>query len=390
MAAVASRLILLMLALVLGLAVAACAPSPSPSPPASAATAAPVGFEATADAPLSPRYDAGAFWTGSEVLVIGGRDDEPCPPNADCARPADAGLSDGAAYTPAIDRWRGISPAPVPLVRPLGVVVVQTLFVLDRERGFLAYDLAADAWTRLAPPDVPGSVSGLVGLGDKVVAVRGSDENGPLADAIYDPASAVWAPLPDDPLGPSFDRTMVATPDGLVLTAVPLVEQPGSAEPSLYRAASLDGATLAWSRLPDSEVVAGAPLWGWAGGLVVNADLGSADGGAVNGWGRSYPFGGMLDPATGAWGVLPDAPVRTGPLQGYSATGDPWALSSAGVVLHVPSRSWQPVPAPPNAPDGTAAVTWAADRLFLWGGVSWNAGAGMLLGVGWVWSPEAR
>jgi hypothetical protein len=386
MAARASRLILLVLAV----AMAGCGPAPAPSTSVPAGVPPPDGFVATADAPLSPRYDAAAFWTGTEVLVIGGRDDAPCPPNADCARSADAALPDGAVYTPAIDRWRSISPAPVPLERPLGAVIGQTLYVLQRDRGFLAYDVATDAWTRLAPPDVPGSVSGLVSLAGRVVAVRGSDEAGPMADAVYDPAAAVWAPLPDDPLGPSFDRTMVATPDGLVLTAVPLVAQPNSAEPSLYRAASLDGTTLAWTRLPDSEVVAGAPVWGWAGGLVVNADLGSADGGEVNGWGRSFPFGGMLDSSTGGWHDLPDPAVAPGPFRGLSATGDPWALSSAGLVLHVPSRTWQPVPAPPDSPDGTAAVTWAGDRLFVWGGVSWNGGTGLLLGVGWTWTPQVR
>ena len=385
MAAIASRLILV--ALVLG--VAACAPAPAPSPSEAPVEVPAVGFEATADSPLSPRYDAAAFWTGTEILVIGGRDDEPCPPGADCARPPGPALSDGAAYDPAIDRWRGISPAPVPLDRPMGVFVGQQLYVLQRDGAFLAYDLSGDRWTQLAAPDAPDAVSALVGMGDRVVAVRGSDEAGLRPDGWYDPASGVWAPLPDDPLGPSFDRAMVETTGGLVLTSAALVAQPGSAEPSLTRAAIFDPRTELWTRLPDSEVLTGSLAWGWAGGLVVNADTGSADGGEVNGWGRSYPYGGMLDPRTGEWQDLPEVPAIAGPFPGLTATGDPWALSSSGLVLHVPSRSWQPVPAPANAPDGTAAVTWADDRLFVWGGVSWNGGVGQLLGVGWIWSPEA-
>ena len=35
---------------------------------------------------------------------------------------------------------------------------------------------------------------------------------------------------------------------------------------------------------------------------------GEADGGEVNGWGRTVPEGGTLDPVTGTWGRLADAP----------------------------------------------------------------------------------
>jgi hypothetical protein len=26
----------------------------------------------------------------------------------------------------------------------------------------------------------------------------------------------------------------------------------------------------------------------------------------------------------------------------------------------------------------------------VWGGVSWNGGTGLLLGVGWTWTPQVR
>ena len=347
---------------------------------------------ATAASPLSPRYDAGAFWTGSEVIVVGGRDDEPCPPNADCARPPEAALTDGAAYDPTVDRWREISPAPVPLDRPMGVVVDERLYVLQRDRGFLMFDPVADRWTALAGPDGPDAVSALVGLGDRVVAVRGSDELGVRPDAVYDPATDVWGPLPDDPLGLSFDRSMVATPGGgLVLTAVPLVAQPNSVEPSLYRAASYDPSLGGWTRLPDSEVVAGAPLWGWAGDLVVNAELGSADGGETNNWGRSYPFGGMLDPATG--GVArPARPARArlGQLQGSAATGRSVGPVVVGAWCCMsPAARGSRSPRPRSPRTRRPAVTWADGRLFVWGGVAWNGAVGRVLGVGWVWAPAA-
>ncbi len=64
-------------------------------------------------APLSPRANAQAVWTGQEVIVLGG-ETQPCPPNADCVS-ASPLLRDGAAYDPATDSWHPIAKAPVPV-----------------------------------------------------------------------------------------------------------------------------------------------------------------------------------------------------------------------------------------------------------------------------------
>jgi Galactose oxidase, central domain len=64
-------------------------------------------------APLAGRFGHAAVWTGTEVLVWGG------------VRPVRAGrsevaLADGAAYRPATRRWRRIAPAPLPGTRRCG------------------------------------------------------------------------------------------------------------------------------------------------------------------------------------------------------------------------------------------------------------------------------
>ena len=53
------------------------------------------------DGAPSPRYDASAVWTGTEMIVWGGTGPQ-------------GPLNDGAAYNPSTNTWRSIPPAPVP------------------------------------------------------------------------------------------------------------------------------------------------------------------------------------------------------------------------------------------------------------------------------------
>ena len=65
--------------------------------------------------PLSARYSAHGFWTGDSVLVAGGRNDAPCPPDASCVLETDPPLRDGALFDPAASAWHRVADAPVPL-----------------------------------------------------------------------------------------------------------------------------------------------------------------------------------------------------------------------------------------------------------------------------------
>lgn len=364
----------------------------SPSPAEQVAR----GWAALPASSLSPRSEAHAFWTGERVLVIGGNDGQPCPPNADCAMPPGPALSDGAAFDPASGEWTAIAPAPMPLGDISGAVMPDVLYVYipgfepaaGARSSFLAYHIPDDRWEELDVPPVPGGTSlTLVATGNKVVGFHPTQERGVTSDLLYDPATGDWTDLPADPLVPSFDRSAVWTGQELLLLGVEVVPQPNAARPSLYRAAGLDLATGAWRRLPDSEVLGWDPAWFWAADRLINPSVGSADGGQVNNWGRAFPFGGILDPGSGSWSPLPDPPAAANVYQGLSVGGPDYIVSSAGFVLHAPALTWEPLAKPRAGEEAGAASVWAGDRLFVWGGVRSNGAGAALLGDGWTWQP---
>lgn len=353
------------------------------------------GWTPVTEPPLSPRYDAHAFWLGGRVVVMGGTDARPCPPTASCVLPNEMPFRDGAALDPRTGRWRPIAEAPVPLGLATSAAIGDTAYLWLTGTGwspgapaaFVAYDAGDDRWRQLPfPAGDPHEWPRLASAGDLIVAYQGTQESGVRPDLVFDPSTETWEELPPDPLIRSFDRGMVWTDAGLVLLGLEDVPQPGSEEPAVYRAAVLDLPTRTWSRLPDSEVIGYDPTWFWAGGLVVNASLGSGDGGEVNGWGRSYPNGGMLDPVRRRWFPLPDPP-RPGPYPHVSLGGGDYVVSPNGWVLHVPSETWSELEPPPRTADEKQALMWTGERLFVWGGVRWRGMEAEIISDAWFWRP---
>jgi hypothetical protein len=164
-------------------------------------------------------------WTGRDLLAWGG--------------------SDGAAYRPAIDRWRRLPPEPAPggpavwtgrevlvvarshvlafklgsgwqrLARPPKVRALdkqiwdgKELLVVGGEQApriGLAFDPRANAWRTLAPMESGRRQSAAVWTGKRLLVWGG--ETGPLhSRAIpphglaYDPQADRWSPLPQAPL----------------------------------------------------------------------------------------------------------------------------------------------------------------------------------------------
>jgi hypothetical protein len=293
---------------------------------------------------------------------------------------------DGAGLDAGARTWHPISAAPVdvPAYSP-SALVGRRLFVLAKT-VLLAYDVAADAWTRIPTP--PGFRSGqLVADRDRLVVASGSDEQEMMPDRVYDPGTRAWSTLPDDPVGPAFDRLVTAIPTGLVLTAHALVEDPGGDGPALVLAARFDRSAATWIRLPDSDQLGGW-AWTWTGRRLVDPTLGGADGGGVGNYGRAIPFGGILDPATGAWSRLPHAPKeRTGGWP-VSALGGRFA-AVGGWTYNDQTASWAPVPRPHGAPDEPGAAVWAGDRLVVIGGIDGARGetAGSRAKGAWISGP---
>jgi hypothetical protein len=205
-----------------------------------------------------------------------------------------------------------------------------------------------------------------------VVALRQRQSQAWFADQVHDPAAGGWTALPRDPLVPAFARQITSTPHGLVLTGKAEVAQPNSDGPSVVRAAVLDPATEQWRQLPDSDQL-GGPAWTWTGRRMVDPALGGADGGEVNGFGRTIPHGGTLDPAAGTWGPLPNAPEElTGGWQAYAVSGPHTA--SGGYFYDDASETWTSITRPEGAPEAPGAAVWAGDSLIVFGGFTDDEG----------------
>jgi hypothetical protein len=322
------------------------------------------------DPPLNPRAGPVVAWTGSEVLVVGGDDGPPCPPNADCAQPPHF-ARDGARLEVGGRAWRPMSAAPVDVpAYSSSVMLAGSLYLLAHDT-LLAYDVAHDAWSRITTPR--GFTGGqLVATADRLVVASGSDEHGVTPDRVYDPGTRRWSVLPDDPIGPAFDRVATAIPTGLVLTAHELVDNPGAEKPSLVLAARWDTDTGRWTRLPDSDQLGGW-AWTWTGRRLVDATLGGGDGGEVGNYGRTIPMGGVLDPATGRWSRLPHAPKEGTGGWPVAALGGRFA-ATGGWTYDDATRSWAVVPRPVGAPTQPGAAVWADDRLVVIGGVDATRG----------------
>lgn len=376
---------------------AACgAGEPAPPDPANASAA----WQAVHAGPLSPREGALGLWTGREVLLIGGSDARPCPPGASCV-PADVPpLADGAAFDPQAGTWRRIADAPVPFEWAQGMVMGTTAYLWipgstgrpKAESAFLAYRIEENRWEELPLPagDI-GWFHGIVQAGDRIVAYTSSDEQGQQPDFAFDPATNAWSELPPDPLSPSFDRSMAWSGRELLLFDHELVPNPGSEKPSVTRAAALDLETGTWRRLPDSEILASGP-WVLDGERLINPMLGGADGGDVNNWGRTYPYGGILDPTSGAWSALPDPPDDEEDFgSGVLTESGGHYFGYRGWILDTTSTTW--IEIPPLDEDELVTgrtVVAAGSEVLVFGGARWKEHSleAALLDDAWIWSPR--
>ncbi len=379
------------------LLIAACGAAESRDPGSD--TGAASSWRAVPASPLSPREGALGLWTGDEALLIGGSDAPPCPPNADCTAPDIPPLADGAAFDPRTGTWRRIADAPVPFDWAQGLVLDGTAFLWipgslgrpNADPAFLAYRIEEDRWEELPfPVDDLDWYHGIVQAGERIVAYSGSDEQGERPDFIFDPATNSWSKLLADPLSPSFGRSMIWSGQELVLFDHEIVPNPGAEEPMFTRAAALDLGQGSWRRLPDSQILATGP-WALDGGRLINPTLGGADGGEVGNYGRSYPYGGILDSARGEWSALPDPP------QGEEDFGSGVLTESGGHyfgyqgwILDSTDNTWIGIP-PLDVGELVTdrTVVAAGADLLVFGGARWDSNGfeATLLADAWIWSP---
>ncbi len=96
----------------------------------------------------SPRREALSVWTGSELVVWGGRG------------AGYSALTDGAIYDPVLDRWRPMAPTSIPLTSPYGTLNAvwtgtEVLFYLGDTRTGARYRPDLDAWFPMPSDGAP-------------------------------------------------------------------------------------------------------------------------------------------------------------------------------------------------------------------------------------------
>ncbi|CAN5455996.1 hypothetical protein BH23ACT9_BH23ACT9_09190 [soil metagenome] len=225
-------------------------------------------WQALSEAPIDPRSNAVAVWTGTEVLFWGGFAD---PPNA-----IDNRMHDGAALDPTTGEWRVIADAPI------DPDFQQTAIWTGRE--MLVYTWQGD------------------GAGYSAT---------PVSQAAYDPAADTWRPVADDPLGIAAPVLLEWTGDALLLMAVGVngLEGAGELRGALYNPDADTWTTIAPTRLPGhlggaNAVWTGdrAIVWGGTETAFVACALECPEPVPANAEAAAY------DPASDGWTELPDAP----------------------------------------------------------------------------------
>jgi hypothetical protein len=319
-------------------------------------------------APIAPRSEYAAVWTGKEMIVWGGY--------------SNTTHGDGAAYDPAIRTWTKIAAGPL-TAQDLPVAVWtgkdMLLFGGSGPSGAssdgAAYDPATNTWRKLAP--IPRSLGGnLTGSGSyavwtgKVMVAWGFFGNGggprgggSLAAATYDPAANSWttgtvAPAQAPLFGDAFwtGKQMIVW---------------GSVSPGRIQGIAYDPATRRWSTLPASPLGRAARdsmLAVWTGRYLVVGGGNSRTG--------LQKDAAAYDPATGSWKRLPDAPVG---FEGNGTAPDIWTGATVITIedgvpggrplsLDLTTRRWSLGPKAPVPGRQEAHELWTGSEVLVWGG----------------------
>jgi len=332
-------------------------------------------------APIAPRSEYAAVWTGKQMIVWGGYSGNTTQ------------YGDGAAYDPATRTWTKIAAAPL-TARTLPVTVWtgkdMLIFGGTGNRSYsdgAAYDPAANTWRKLAP--IPASLGGnLTGTGSyavwtgKVMVAwgffghgRGGHGGGTLAAATYNPAANSWttgtvAPAQAPTFGDAFwtGKEMIVWGSSFAAGYVPGLEgvNYGHNEGFAY-----NPATGKWSTLPASPLgQAGRNLMlaVWTGRYLVVGGGDSATG--------LHKDAAAYNPATNSWMRLPDAPVG---FEGNGTAPDIWTGASVITIedalpggrplsLDLTTRSWSPGPKAPVPGRRQAHELWTGSEVLAWGG----------------------
>jgi len=361
-------------------------------------------WESLPEAPISARFQQASVWTGDEMIVFGGYDG------------AGGGSADGAAaYSPATGSWRRLADPPddvsgAPVAVWTGSEVVAFGGPPEGGTHGAVYDPQADEWRPVASSVLGTAVSSVTHAnwtGTQVLLVGASGPRGERGAALYDPATDRWTGLPDAPEALPEGKAVWT---GSELVVVGTDEGSGSRAPQRLYALALDPATARWRTLPDAPLAArGQALVAWTGSEIVVA--GGHDYARASSVG-DHRDAAALDPATGTWRLLPEAPAAFEGIDRYddvTVDGQVIAFLTADpegrvLVFDPATEAWRWATAPDRpelqAPDELpgrreAPVVSTGSSALIWGGgVSSAEGNGAWgccrpVGEGAIFTPPA-
>jgi N-acetylneuraminic acid mutarotase len=332
-------------------------------------------WEATLDDAPEWRNEHSAVWTGTEMIVWGGR------------KVFFALRQPGLRYDPATDTWRTTSTTNAPPINGTDQKAVwagSRMVVIGNGSG--VYDPATDSWASVSAVNAPPGAGGtVVAIGNAVIVWAGAGTDpGKRYDWTTDTwttISALNAPSPRRGFAAVSAGTRMlvwggsaAVPDG------PLLADGGIYDPvsDAWTAMSIVGAPVA--RTDHTAVWAGNRMVVW-GGV-------DSDGSLLNDGGRFDPLTNAWSPlsTTGApsprishaavssgtsmliWGGSDASASRIATGGRYDAGTDTWTSMS---TVNAPSRRFDPV------------AVWAGDRMIVWGG----GGGAQVLNTGGRYDP---
>lgn len=329
-------------------------------------------------APIGPRVGPGAIWTGEEMIIWGGstRSDE---------NPLETSpLPDGAAYAPESNTWRPVSGAPLEggswysLVWTGTVMIVWGTGAASKVAEGAIYEPGADRWRSISPGPLAARSGHLaVWVGDRMFVWGGAlapydRERYDGLGALYDPKADRWQDVARGPLPAGYDAMGVWTGSEVIVLATPLEEAPAG-RPKQASAAAYDPSTNSW------RSIASPPMAAWVsppavllnGRMVLLSDGGYVEGGAVNGYERRYPTGGVYDIRTDTWREhSPSLPVAE---QWPQVATDREVIF--GAVAYDPQHdSWRTLPPSPLKPREFPSTVWTGEELLVWGGALLTSG----------------
>lgn len=320
------------------------------------------GWHPMAGAPIPRRFEALSIAMGDRVLVWGGYSHDR--------------LLDGAVYDAAHDTWTKVPRSPFAAGDAVGAWTGREAIVVSGERENVvaaAYDPAANSWRTLAAPPLANGASALnhavwTGTELVVVGIATQDDRGTVNQvAVYDPVADRWrtGSIPPGPL-PAFGDALWTGSDVAVVGHVNASGKSGGNDTlQVY-----DPATDRWRDIPwGLDGVRGQMTVAWTGSRLFvgggrNGDLLLRD-------------AALVDPATGMWERVPDAPVA---FAGNDRFGELWTgsvvLTLAGedarpVAFDPTTRTWQMGPASPiDSRREEASWAWVQPRrsAIVWGG----------------------